>query len=88
VPRSHPPVRLDNERSYSSLSQWLELSIRRVLTALGSAAAVEGFSSLYATIDPPGALPHEEIFEAMERLCGPPRPGGGRFRRFSLAGGG
>jgi hypothetical protein len=74
VPRSRPPVRFEGRQAYSSLDEWLELSIRRVLTALGKAAGIEIFSSLYSTIDPTDALPHEAVFEALERLCGAARP--------------
>ncbi|HUU21473.1 MAG TPA: hypothetical protein VM389_02970 [Phycisphaerae bacterium] len=84
VPRSRPPVRLDQEHTYSDLEGWLELSIRRILKALGSAAAVEVFSSLYATIDPWEALEHRRIFAALERLCGPGRQARGGVRRLSL----
>jgi hypothetical protein len=44
-------------------------SVERVLSALGSAAAIEIFSTLYATIDPWEALRHQATFEALERLC-------------------
>ena len=85
VPRSRPPVRLDASRSYRDLDEWLDESIRRILTALGPAAAIEVFASLYAMIDPWDALEHRAILAALERLCGPPRIGRGRFPRFALA---
>ncbi|HUU60337.1 MAG TPA: hypothetical protein VMZ50_12390 [Phycisphaerae bacterium] len=66
------------------MESWLELSIRRILKALGSAAAVEVFASLYATIDPWEALEHRRIFAALERLCGPGRQARGGVRRLSL----
>ncbi len=69
MPRSQPPVRFDDEHNYSDLEGWLHLSIRRILSELGSASAIEIFSSLYSTIDPWEALEHEEIFGALERLC-------------------
>jgi hypothetical protein len=84
VPRSRPPVRFDNRHTYADLEAWLELSIRRVLAALGRAQAVEIFSCLYSTIDPAEALPHDAVFEALERLCGRPRQGHGGFKEFSL----
>ena len=86
VPRSRPPVRFDRGQSYESLQQWLELSIRRILTALGSASALEVFSSLYATIDPADALSHEMILEALEGLCPRPRRRRGDVKQFSLGG--
>lgn len=87
VPRSVPPVRFDAAHSYRDIEGWLELSIRRIMATLGEAAAVEVFSTLYATIDPWEALEHGEIFAALERICGPPRQTGtGKWaRRFTLA---
>jgi hypothetical protein len=85
APRSRPPVRLDAEQSYASFDEWLELSIRRILGVLGSAAAIEVFSSLYATLDPPDALEHGRILDELERLCLPPRPARNGVRRFHLA---
>ena len=84
VPHSRPPVRLDAGRYYGSLDEWLDHSIGRVLETLGQAAAIEVFSSLYATIDPWDALPHEQVFDALARRAGPGRPARGRMRRFSL----
>ena len=69
VPLSRLPVRFDGGRSYNDLEGWLHLSIERILSALGSAAAIEIFSTLYATVDPWEALQHEVIFGALERLC-------------------
>jgi hypothetical protein len=86
VPRSKPPVRLDARRSYSDLDEWLTLSIRRIGEALGTFAAVEVFSSLYATIDPWDALTHRQVFDAIDRLCGGcKRRIVGKIRLFSLA---
>lgn len=76
VPLSRPPVRLDDEIYYDSLEKWLQLSAERVLRSLGTAAAVEVFSSLYATIDPWRALEHEAIFDLLEQSYRSPR-----FRR-------
>lgn len=69
VPLSRPPVRFDSEHSYDDLEGWLRLSIVQILSTLGLAAAIEVFSTLYATIDPWEALPHQVIFRALERLC-------------------
>jgi len=69
VPRSRPPVRFDDEHTYSDVEEWLHLSIGRILATLGSASAIEVFSSLYSTILPWDALEHEEILRALERLC-------------------
>ena len=69
TPLSHPPVRFDSRRMYATLDEWIELSIRRILAALGRAGAIEVFSSLYATIEPWDALTHDAVFAAIERLC-------------------
>jgi hypothetical protein len=69
VPLSRPPVRFDAEHGYNHLEEWLHLSVERVLSRLGSAAAIEIFSTLYATIDPWEALQHQAIFGALERSC-------------------
>ena len=87
VPLSQPPVRLDRDRSYSDLGEWLDLSIERILTFLGSAAAIEIFSSVYSTLDPWDALRHRDVFDAIERLCGEPRRRR-NLKVFSLRGGG
>ena len=68
-PLSRPPVRFDGEHGYDDLEGWLRLSIEHSLSVLGSAAAIEIFSTLYATIDPWEALRHQAVFEALERLC-------------------
>jgi hypothetical protein len=68
-PLSRPPVRFDGEHGYHDLEGWLRLSIERILSELGSAAAIEIFSTLYATINPWEALRHEAILEVLERLC-------------------
>jgi hypothetical protein len=68
-PLSRPPVWFDAEHGYDDLGGWLHLSIERILSTLGSAAAIEIFSTLYATIEPWEALRHQAIFEALERLC-------------------
>ena len=83
VPLSQPPVRFDDEHAYSDVEEWMHLSIRRILSTLGSASAIEIFSSLYSTADRWEALEHEAIFEALERLCNVKRGRSG-FRQFSL----
>jgi len=84
VPLSRPPVRFDHQQSYSNVDEWLHLSIGRVLSTLGSASAIEVFSSLYSTIDPWEALEHDAVFRALERLSQPPKLRGG-VRQYSLA---
>lgn len=86
VPRSRPPVRLDGQRSYRTLDEWLAASVERIVTALGSVAAAEVFSSLYATIDPWDALEHRRIFDALHALCGEGRIARGGARAFSARG--
>lgn len=85
VPRSQPPVRFDADGAYSGVDEWLDLSARRILHTLGTVAAVEVFSSLYATVDPWEALEHRRVFDVLERLCGPGRIGSGGMRHFTLA---
>ncbi|MGB2823961.1 MAG: hypothetical protein WBF17_23480 [Phycisphaerae bacterium] len=84
VPRSRPPVRLDAERSYGDLDGWLDESIRRIGRTASDRAAIEVFSSLYATIDPWQALEHRRVFDALERLAGPGRMARGGLRVFPL----
>ena len=69
LPVSKSPVRLDAGRSYSDLPSWLDVSIERIMATLGCAAASEIFSSLYATLGPWDALPHRQVFDAIDRLC-------------------
>jgi len=84
VPLSRSPVRFDHQQSYSSLDEWLHLSIRRILSTLGSASAIEVFSSLYSTIDPWEALEDDAVFRALERLSQLHKLRGGA-RQYSLA---
>jgi len=84
IPQSRPPVRLDGQHVYRDFDEWLEMSIRRILAALGRAAMVEVFSSLYATLDPWEALEHRQVFDTVERLCGKPRTVPGGMQVFSL----
>jgi hypothetical protein len=84
VPRSRPPVRFDSEHTYASKEEWLHLAVRRVISTLGSASAIEIFSSLYSTIHPWDALSHEDVFGALGALCPPPRRRRGTML-FSLA---
>jgi hypothetical protein len=69
VPLSRPPVRFDAVHSCDDLEGWLHLSIGKIFSVFGFSAAIEVFSTLYATIDPWEALPHQVIFGALERLC-------------------
>lgn len=82
-PLSRPPVRFDEERTYNTLNEWLHLSLQRIVSTLGSATAIEMFSSLYSTIAPWDALEHDAIFNAMERLCHGAKSRGG-IKQFLL----
>jgi len=83
IPRSQPPVRFDDKYTYSSMEEWLHLSIQRTLSTFESAAAIEIFSSLYSSIDPWEALEHREIFKSLECLCDSSQSKRG-IRQFSL----
>jgi len=83
VPRSKPPVRFDDDHDYDTFDAWLDLSLCRIFRTLGSASAIEVFSSLYATVDPWDVLEHETILNAIDRLCARSRQRG-KFRRFHL----
>ena len=76
-------MRFDGGGDYGDLAGWLELSIERILATLGSATAIEVFSSLYATLDPWEALEHEAIFDALARRAGASRPGPQGARLFT-----
>lgn len=84
VPLSKPPVRFDDEHEYATLDEWLTLSVTRILTTLGAAAAIEFFSPLYATLRPWDALEHRMIFDTLDRLCGEPRLFRGPVPLFKL----
>lgn len=84
VPHSRPPVPLDAAQTYSTFDEWLDLSIRRILRILGQAATIEIFSSLYAAISPWDALEHDQVFDALDRLCDKPRNAPGAIKVFSL----
>ena len=83
--RSRPPVRSDDGEPYANLDEWLDLSLRRIGKTLGTFAAVEVFSSLYATTDPWEAVTREQIFGALRRLCRVVRRIQGNIRLFSMA---
>ena len=83
-PRSRPPIRFDASHQYSTFDEWLDLSVRRIVRVHGATTAAETFSSLYATVDPWDALSHDQVFQALERLCGEPRQGRRGFRLFRL----
>jgi len=84
MPRSRPPVRFDDAHTYDSLDGWLDLSVRRIVRTLGSASGIEIFSSLYATVDTGEALPHEAVFDTLDRLCVPASSGRAGVKVFSL----
>ena len=83
IPLTRPPVRFDDECRFASKQEWLDLGIRRILTTIGSATAIEVFSSLYSTIDPWEALEHDEILAVLEGFCDHPQRKSG-MSLFSL----
>jgi len=84
LPVSKTPVRLDDQRSYRNVPEWLDASVERILTALDCAAAIEIFSPLYATINPWDALPHQDVFDGIDRLCRLRTRVSGRVRLLEL----
>lgn len=77
VPRSRPPVRLDDDGEYASFDEWLRLSLARIVHRLGRATALELMSSLYATLDPWEALTHDDVLTRAAEVCQVRRSGGG-----------
>jgi len=87
VPRSRPPVRLDSLRTYTTLDEWLHISVIRILQTLGSATAIEVFASIYATLDPWPAIQHEAILNTLDGvadLVGKKRCGRAKVPHFAL----
>lgn len=84
APCSKTPVRFDATDTYSNFATWLDLSVRRLGESLGVFTAIEVFSSLYASLDPWDALTHDDVFEAIERLCRRKRELPGRIRGLEL----
>ena len=84
APCSKTPVRFDATEAYSDLSTWLDLSVRRLGESLGVFTAIEVFSSLYASLDPWDALTHDDVFEAITRLCRERRKLPGKIRGLEL----
>jgi hypothetical protein len=69
VPIRQTPVRYSDEASYSSLREFLELSLEHLLTEVDETTALEIFSVLYAMVRPWEALSHGEIFALIEEQC-------------------
>ena len=76
MPRSRPPVRLDDEREYEDFDEWLRLSLERIVDLLGRCTALELYSSLYATLDPWEALTHDEVLARADQVFRARRAGG------------
>jgi hypothetical protein len=74
VPVQTTPVRYSRSASYSSLQEFIEITTDRLLDELGEATAIDLFSTLYATVQPPDALTHEEVFALLAQRCLPCAP--------------
>jgi hypothetical protein len=68
IPLSTPPVHFSEGKYYSTLREWLELTVRRVFEEFGEVAALEVFSRVYSNVKPWEAVSHEEIFESLRQL--------------------
>ena len=73
VPVQKAPVRYSEAASYSSVRDFAQICIERLMAELGEVTALEVFSTLYASISPWDALAHEGIFGLIEEKCVPHR---------------
>ncbi|MGC9454872.1 MAG: hypothetical protein ACP5HU_08390 [Phycisphaerae bacterium] len=82
VPVQQPPVRFSDDADFSTLEEFVQLTLERMLGELGKVCAVEVFSTLYALVSPREALRHEDILGWLEDRC---LPAGriGRWQTFT-----
>jgi len=69
APAQKAPVRYSDAASYSTVREFAELCVDRLLSELGEVAAIEVFSTLYALISPWDALEHAEVFDVIDEKC-------------------
>ena len=67
------PVRYSGSETYSTLAEFMELCVDRLLDELGEVTALDVFATLYAAVAPWRALPHEAAFDLIEEKCVPHR---------------
>ena len=82
VPVQKAPVRYADGASYSTVGQFAQTCLARMLAELGSVTAVEVFSALYATVDPWDAVEHDGVLALIEETCAPGRRKLQSFRTF------
>jgi len=73
APAQKAPVRYSDTAAYSTVREFAELCVDRLLAELGELRAVEIFSTLYALIRPWDALTHEDVLALIEEKCAPAR---------------
>jgi hypothetical protein len=81
APVQKAPVRYDDERSYSTVHEFVAICLDRLLEELGEIAAVEAFTAAYANIEPWDALEHDGVLDVLEERCAPTRHRG-KMRTF------
>ena len=73
VPQQKTPVRYARGARYSSVGEFCELILDRLLAELGAVAALEVFSTLYALVAPWDALGHDSVSAVLAEKCAPRR---------------
>lgn len=69
TPMQKPPVRYSADAAYSTVEEFVALTIHRLLSEMDEVTALEIFSTLYATLAPWDALEHGQVLEAIDRGC-------------------
>jgi len=73
VPVQKSPVRYSDGATYTTPREFARLCVLRLLAELQELAALEVFSTLYATLQPWDALSHQDLFALVEEHCLPAR---------------
>lgn len=77
IPIQNTPVRYSTSAHYSTLAEFTQLTLERLLETLGPITGLEMFSCLYATVTPWDALEHRRVLDLLEETCVPYRHRGG-----------
>ena len=77
TPMAKPPVRYNAVTSYSTVGQFVDLCVNRLLDEQPLVSALEVFSVVYALVQPWDAVRHEDVLEVIERRCAPHGCAGG-----------